>query len=249
MMVLLASMLSWMMGMPQALAQGAAFEPRMIKVPSGRYEMGEEVGHHLSSNLPKHWVGFSYRFEIGRTEITQREWLAVMGSNPSRFSRCGLDCPVENVSWEDANLFIEALNHKTGKQYRLPSDAEWEYACRAGGVHSMYCGNGTNPDRLSWYRENSDDQPHAVAMRQPNAWQMYDMSGNVWEWVQDCWHDSYTGAPEDGSAWDEPGCNTRVIRGGSAYNKEIGLRAANRMDAPAVTQYSKLGFRIARTLP
>ncbi len=171
-------------------------------------------------------------YEMGKTEVTQAEWQAVMGDNPSYFSKCGDDCPVEQVSWEDTKRFIERLNKKTGKEYRLPSEAEWEYACLAGN-QTTYCG-GNDVDKVAWTKENSGGETSPVAGKQANAWGLYDMSGNVFEWVED----KYSDASEN-----------RVVRGGSWYGAPAGARAANRLDSDPARRNYLIGFRLARTLP
>jgi formylglycine-generating enzyme required for sulfatase activity len=159
---------------------------------------------------------------------------------------------VEQVSWNDAKEFINRLNAKTGKQYRLPSEAEWEYACRAGGRHE-YCGSDS-VDSAGWYGAyatpvgNSAKTTNPAGRKQANAWGLYDMSGNVWEWVEDCWHDNYNGAPSDGSA-STSGCSgevRRVLRGGSWYLTPDFLRAALRNNSPPDYRFNSLGFRVAR---
>lgn len=201
---------------------------------------------------PTHRVTIGRAFAIGKTEVTQVQWKAIMGNNPSKFSDglfshgCGDNCPVENVSWNDAHAFIQKLNAKTGKQYRLPSEAEWEYACRAGGQQE-YCGSD-NVDSVAWFGGNSGATTHPVAKKQANAFGLYDMSGNVWEWVEDSWHENYNGAPVDGSAWQGDGAK-RVLRGGSWGNDPQIERATNRgKDEPAI-QDSGYGVRLARMLP
>jgi formylglycine-generating enzyme required for sulfatase activity len=171
-------------------------------------------------------------FAIGMTEVTQRQWKAIMGTNPSRFTLCGDACPVERVSWDDAKEFIQKLNAKTGKQYRLPSAAEWEYACRAGS-RQEYCG-GDNVNDVAWHAGNSDDTTHPVALKKPNGYGLYDMSGNVLEWVEDCYYDD---------------CSMRVVRGGSWNAKPWDARAADRNRAKPENRSSVLGFRLARTPP
>jgi len=214
----------------------------MVIIPSGEFKMGVKPGHSVQVNA----------FVLGKTEITQGQWRAVMGNNPSGFSSCGDDCPVELVSWNDAQAFIQKLNAKTGKQYRLPSEAEWEYACRAGGQHE-YCGSDSI-DTVAWYDDNSGKgwfskgSTHPVSRKQPNAFGLYDMTGNVWEWVEDSYHDSYNGAPTDGSAWQGDGAK-RVLRGGSWSFGPQFARAANRGGfEPAKRNYG-IGFRVARMLP
>jgi formylglycine-generating enzyme required for sulfatase activity len=170
-----------------------------------------------------------------------------MGSNPSGFANCGETCPVERVSWEDIQAFIQKLNALTGKQYRLPSEAEWEYACRAGG-EVTYCG-GNKVDLVAWHEKNSDAKTHAVGAKQANAFGLYDMSGNVWEWVQDC-NGSYQDAPTNGAA--RSGCDAssrRMLRGGSWYYDAKFARAAFRVSNSATIRDKGIGFRLAITLP
>ena len=168
-----------------------------------------------------------------------------MGSNPSFFSNCGDNCPVENVSWEDAKQFVSRLTTKTGKTYRLPSEAEWEYACRAG-VREEYCG-GNRVDDVGWHDGNSGQRTNSVAGKQANAWGLHDMSGNVWEWTEDCWNGNYNAAPADGSAWTEGACSLRVVRGGSwDFGPQL-LRAAFRIRNATAYRFNSLGFRVART--
>lgn len=148
-----------------------------------------------------------------------------MGNNPSNFSSCGADCPVENVSWNDAQQFIQRLNQRSGKQYRLPTEAEWQFACTSGGKNEEYCG-GNNVDAVAWYDNNSGSKTHEVGQKQPNGLGIYDMSGNVWEWVQDA----------DGSH--------RVSRGGSWNSYAEGARSSGRYPAYPGGRSSILGFRL-----
>lgn len=179
-------------------------------------------------------------FAIGKYEVTQGQWRAVMGNNPSNFQtstflKCGDSCPVEQVSWNDAKDFISHLNNKTGKQYSLPSEAEWEYACRAGG-RQEYCGSD-NADSVAWYGDNSGNgTTHPVGRKQPNAFGLYDMSGNVQEWVEDCYNGD---------------CGRRVLRGGSYDGDLIPLKPGSRTrDSKSGNHGSWTdGFRVARTLP
>lgn len=171
-------------------------------------------------------------YAMGKYEVTQSQWEAVMGSNPSNYKDCGDTCPVENVSWNDTQEFIQKLNDHTGQQYRLPSEAEWEYACRAGSQQE-YCGSD-NIDSVAWYDGNSGNKTHPAGQKQANAWGLYDMSGNIWEWVQDCY---------------EGDCAKRVLRGGSWNNYPQGARAAFRFRNDPAFRFSDFGFRLARTLP
>jgi formylglycine-generating enzyme required for sulfatase activity len=222
--------------------------PEMVMIPAGSFEMGSPSGESGRSNDegPVHRVSLE-RFAIGKTEVTQGQWGAVMGNNPSQFSSCGDDCPVEKVSWEDAQEFARKLSAKTGKTYRLPSEAQWEYACRAGG-RTLYCGSD-NLDAVAWHGGNSGGRTHSAGLKQANAFGLVDMSGNVWEWVEDCSHNSYNGAPSDGSAWTNGSCDGRVLRGGSWSNDPRYARAARRsFSSPGLRDYS-LGFRLTRMLP
>jgi len=186
-------------------------------------------------------------FAIGKTEVTQRQWKAVMGDNPSRFVACGLDCPVENVSWKDIAQFIRKLNLKTGQSYRLPSEAEWEYAARGGSTaDALITDNAAALNDQVWYIANSRKAPRPVAAKKPNAFGLHDLYGNVWEWVEDCFHASYAGLPLDGSAWTNA-CSSpqRVLRGGSWSDEASSLRNRGRY-APEVRNLIT-GFRLART--
>ncbi len=228
---------------PGKVVRDCADCPEMVVIPAGSFEMG---GGTYPDEKPVHRVTLR-SFAIGRTEVTHGQWRAVMGNNPSRFSTCGDDCPVESVSWNDAQEFVRKLNQKTGKIYRLPSEAEWEYACRSGGKQE-YCG-GEGIDSVGWYAGNSGSKTHSVAGKQANAWGLYDMSGNVWEWTQDCWNESYTGAPGDGSAWTSGDCGQRVLRGGSWNGKPQYARAAIRSGTGTAERSLSNGFRLARMLP
>ena len=221
--------------------------PEMVEIPAGSFAMGSNSGE--PDEKPLHNVTIAYPFAIGKTEVTQAQWRAVMGNNPSYFEACGDDCPVEQVSWDDVQDFIKALNAKTGKQYRLPSEAECEYACRAGDQQD-YCGSD-NADKVAWNSYNSGSiffrTPHPVATKLPNAFGLYDMSGNVWEWVEDNYHANYNGAPADGSAWMNGAMH--VLRGGSWGYDQPYSRAAARSKFGANYRYYSYGFRLVRTLP
>ena len=159
----------------QTTQQSIDFGIWMVRIPAGSFEMGSNDD---DDGKPPHWVSVG-AFELGETELTQRQWKAVMGwsisgNNPSGFKNCD-DCPVERVSWNDVQKFIQKLNQKTGKRYRLPSEAEWEYACRAGGWHK-YCGSD-DVESVAWYIENDGYKTHPVGQKQANAWGLYDMSG------------------------------------------------------------------------
>jgi formylglycine-generating enzyme required for sulfatase activity len=212
-----------------------------VWIPGGCFQMGADDS---LAEKPIHKVCMR-GFWLGRHEVTQNEYEQVVGSNPSYFK--GGDRPVEQVNWDEASAYALQLGHKSGKLMRLPSEAEWEYACRAEGRHETYCGPGQVSD-LAWFGSNSNTQTHAVGQKLANAWGVYDMSGNVWEWVQDCWHADYTGAPTDGSAWVGNGtCGQRVFRGGGWFDSIPFLHAAYRNKYEPASRFFYLGFRLVLT--
>ena len=222
----------------------------MVRVEGGSFTMGcksERDSACDDDEKPAHRVSLP-SFEIGRHEVTQALWEAVMGENPSKFEGCPR-CPVERVHWDDVQRFLVALSTLTGQPYRLPTEAEWEYAARGGqqGGGHPYAGS-SEPGAVAWYRENSARRTHPVEGKQANELGLHDMSGNVREWVQDCWNDSYADAPADGRAWESGDCSRRVVRGGSWFDLLPGyLRSSNRFFNPAGDRDNHLGFRVART--
>ena len=220
--------------------------PEMVVIPAGSFVMGS-IKNSYESRL--HHVTIR-SFLIGKTEVTQKQWMSLMGKNPSRFSACGYVCPVESVGWDDIQQFITKLNQKTGQKYRLPSEAEWEYAARAGTTTDWSFGDEvSNLGEYAWYNQNSKSKTQAVGQKLPNAFGLLDMHGNVWEWTQDCWHDTYLGAPTDGSAWTT-GCTdtSRVLRGGSYGSFSAFVRSANRGRNEVGYWGTTDGFRLARDL-
>jgi formylglycine-generating enzyme required for sulfatase activity len=226
----------------------------MVLIPAGEFLMGTpdtEQGRE-EQEIP-HRVRLTRPFYLGVTEVTQRQWAAVMGTNPSHFVDCGGDCPVERVSFHDIQAFLARLNSRSGREFRLPTEAEWEYACRAGGSepfgHSATLGgrdahiNGRYPYRAEVLAERTGTT--AVGRFPPNPWGLVDMSGNVWEWTQD------PHCPYPASAVTDPvgRCESpvKVIRGGSwtfdGNSARCGLRYTHR---PQDLGYS-LGFRVARS--
>jgi formylglycine-generating enzyme required for sulfatase activity len=194
----------------------------------------------FSDDRPVHEVEIREGFYLGRYEITQAEWHKVMATDPS-FSK-GERLPVENVSWNDAQNFIRKLNDRAdGFSYRLPTEAEWEYACRAGTT-----GDYAGPlEAMGWHKENSNNRTHPVGMKQPNAFGLFDMHGNVEEWCEDWYHKDYDGAPRDGSAWLSGGKQEyRVYRGGSWTFYSHYLRSATRSNNWPDTRNNFCGFRI-----
>ena len=223
-------------------------DAQMVRVPGGRFTMGctREQRDCNDIERPAHQVEVS-SFEIGKYEVTQKVWAAVMGANPSDFQGCA-QCPVEQVSWDDIQAFLRKLNAEGGR-YRLPSEAEWEYAARGGRQSRGYEHAGSNnPNAVAWYEDNSGEKTHRVGQQQANELGLHDMSGNVWEWVQDCWNANYAGAPSNGRAWTRGDCSSRVLRGGSWYSIPRDLRSANRFRFSSGFRSSFFGFRIARSL-
>ena len=179
---------------------------------------------------------------MGKFEVTQAQYARVMGSNPSAFKK-GDNYPVENVRWIDVQEFILNINKQTGKKFRLPSEAEWEYAARSGGKEQKYGAKGT-VDNAGWYAKNSGNSSHPVGQKQANALGLHDMSGNVWEWVQDCWSANPEGAPEGGSARLSGDCGSRVLRGGSWYDVAEFLTTASRLWNETDKADNNSGFRL-----
>ncbi|HIJ93615.1 MAG TPA: SUMF1/EgtB/PvdO family nonheme iron enzyme [Rhodospirillales bacterium] len=216
--------------------------PEMVVIPAGSFRMGDLNGGGDSDEKPVHWVTIPRPFAVGKYEVTQAEWREVIGSNPSRFK--GGRNPVEQVSWDDAQDFVRRLGTKTGKQYRLLMEAEWEYAARAGTVTKYPWGNSFDSGRA-----NDGSRTVPVGRYALNSFGLHDMHGNVREWVEDCWHGSYSGAPTNGSAWTSGGdCRERVLRGGSWYFVPWDLRSAYRLGVPSGNRFYYDGFRVARTL-
>lgn len=220
--------------------------PEMVVIPAGSFDMGSNSDD--SDEAPLHRVTISYAFAVGKYEVTIEQWDAMMGNTDNLYFKksCGTNCPATGVSWIKAQEFIQKLNAKTGKQYRLPSESEWEYACRASGQHE-YCGSD-NMGSVAWHDGNSGKDVHPVGEKQANAFGLYDMSGNIFEWVEDSYHDSYAGAPTDGSVWQGDGAR-RVFRGGSWKSVAKIVRATNRGNDEPNYKYNNIGFRLARMLP
>jgi len=218
---------------------------KFILIPAGEFMMGSEETKY---EKPVHKVTISKQFYLGVYPVTQNEWKSVMGNNPSRFN--GEHLPVENVSWNDVQEFIKQLNKKEGtSKYSLPSEAECEYAARAGTTTRYSFGdNDSKLGEYAWYYENSLNQTHEVGQKKPNPWGLYDMHGNVWEWVQDEWHKDYIGAPTDGSSWEDGNDSGRVYRGGGWRGSVSGCRSSDRDDEFPGDCRSNLGFRVLRIL-
>lgn len=264
---------------PSALAPGTVFRdcpecPEMVVIPAGSFIMGSpesEKGRSIIYEGPQHRVIIPRAFALGKYEVTFAEWDACArggGCNyrPSDRGWGRGNRPVINVSWDEAKTYLRWLSGKTGKEYRLPSEAEWEYAARAGTKtarfwgenYSSACGYGNVHD-LTSRAEIGFTEPHhncrdgyaqtaPVGSFRANDFGLYDVLGNVWEWVEDCWHKTYSGAPSNGDAWTTGECPRRIMRGGSWSNAPWHVRAAHRRGA-FIGPLDRIGFRIARTLP
>ncbi len=210
-------------------------------VAPGEFDMGSpesEAGRDADEG-PVHRVQLSKGYYLGRFEVTQRQWTAVMGRNPSHFTSCGGDCPVEQVSFTDVQEFIRRLNEKEpGRSYRLPTEAEWEYAARAGDTGGRY----GDLDLIGWYWSNSRNRTQPAGRKLPNAWGFHDMIGNVWEWVDD-WFSDYSPGPQTDPRGPSSGVN-RVNRGGSWNFVAPYCRAAARAAYGPNSRVNYVGFRI-----
>jgi len=238
----------------------------MVPVSGGTFFMGCRDGRDTECNTnekPAHNVTV-HDFAIGRYEITRADWHTVMGNDPSKFKNCD-QCPVTNVSWDDVQDFIKKANAKNGKKYRLPTEAEWEYAARGGNLSNnlLYAG-ANNMSEVGWFWKNSGDsllsgewgrekvhfnkcKTHPVGQKRRNELGLCDMSGNVWEWVADDWHGNYKNAPTDGSAWIGQGTrgDYRIVRGGSWSDLPRNCRAGVRTRNSPTIRNNNVGFRLS----
>jgi formylglycine-generating enzyme required for sulfatase activity len=229
--------------------------PEMVVVPAGNFIMGSPANEKDRDDRegPQHDVTIPRVFAVSKFEVTFDQWDACtqFGSCPrvssSEWGR-GKE-PVINVSWDEAQQYVKWLSDLTGQRYRLLSEAEWEYAARAHttGPYS-FAGNVSGLGDYAWYTENSRGGAHPVGGKKPNAFGLYDMHGNVWEWVEDCFQDHYNGAPVDGSAWMKGDCNRHVVRGGSWTSDPEGLRSARRGRNTSGNRNNDQGFRVGRKL-
>jgi formylglycine-generating enzyme required for sulfatase activity len=238
----------------ERLDGGVALE--MVVIPGGAFLMGSRAGQGYDDERPQHSVRVR-PFLIGKVPVTQEQWLAVMGRLPP--CRCpGARRPVDRVSWDDARTFCARLAKRTGQPYRLPAEAEWEYACRAGTATPFYTGETITTDLANYVGEHTyRAEPGGVYRHEatnvgsfpPNAFGLYDMHGNVWEWCADAWHDDYTSAPPDGSVWAGRAGSPRVLRGGRWHDPPGLCRSAARLSAPAHEGEDFYGFRVACASP
>jgi formylglycine-generating enzyme required for sulfatase activity len=230
----------------------------VLFIPPGRFAMGSPNG--IFSEAPIHAVTFRSGFLLGTYPVTQGQWEAVMGFNPSEFDGTP-ESPVDHVSWDQATTFCDQLSRQSGQQVRLPSEAEWEYACRGGTTGEFFFGpwgpflDDTEVPRearlalceYAWFDMNSDEHTRPVGLKRPNPWGLHDMVGNVWEWCADVWHGDYVNAPSDGSPWldGEARQPRRCLRGGAwdmnAFRCRSTYRSYDYKDLPT----SRFGFRVA----
>ena len=235
----------------------ASYEPQMVHISRGSYIMGSNNGGY--DEKPPHRVNIDYDFEIGKYEVTIAEYRACVDDGgckqPERGSyykkMCLKDnCPAIGVSWKGGRAYREWLSQKTGKNYRLPTEAEWEYVARAGTQSKWSLGdNENNLKKYAWYDENSNSKTHQVGTKKANQWGVYDMHGNVWEWCEDWYLNNYNSTSKNGSANQSQKDNYRVLRGGSWSNVASNTRSALRDWYSPTYRFNDVGFRLQRTLP
>jgi len=226
-------------------------------IPAGSFTMGSpttEQGRY-SNEGPQHKVVIAKRFAVSKFDVTFADWdacVSVGGCPKASDSGWGRDTrPVINVGWDDAQTYVEWLSKMTGQPYRLLTEAEWEYAARAGATTAYYWGGEIGKENANCNNCGSEwdnRQTSPVGSFKPNAFGLYDMAGNVWQWVQDCYHGDYEGAPTDGLAWTSGDCSNRVVRGGSWVDDPQFLRSATRGGFSTGNRSGYLGFRVGRTL-
>ena len=214
----------------------------MVYVEGGTFMMGSYNGQN--DKKPVHKVTVK-SFYIGKYEVTQKQWKKVMGTNPSHFKGC-YNCPVENVSWNDVQEFLRKLNTKTGQHYRLPTEAEWEYAAQGGNKSKGYKYSGSNNiSEVAWYWGNSG-KTHAVGMKHSNELGIYDMSGNVWEWCSDWYNKKYYKKSPQDNPQGLSGGKYRILRGGGWYYSESYCHTTHRNWSKPGNRNDNYGFRIVR---
>ena len=224
----------------RAVDLGGGVKLEFVLIPAGSFIMGSDKSG--GNENPLHTVLIGKPFYLGKYLVTQDQWQQIMGRNPSGFK--GGKNPIEQVSWNDCQNFITKLNAKlAGASCRLPTEAEWEYACRAGSNGDYNYQDGRLAEN-AWYLSNAGFTTHPVGEKPPNSWGLYDMHGNVWEWCQDVYHKTYDGAPADGSAWTQGGGTDRVLRGGSWGDSAPPLRSASRIANDPVGRQDVFGLRL-----
>lgn len=246
----------WLGAMPALAGPGEPFRdcpacPEMVAVPAGSFMMGDLTGNGYSDETPVHRVTLAKPFAIGRFEVTFAEWDACVengGCNGYRPDDHGWGRgrqPVIDVSWDDAMAYAVWLSGQTGKTYRLPSEAEWEYAARAGSTTDYPWGDDIEPSQA---RYDSDEGPAPVGSYAPNAFGLYDTVGNAWEWTADCWYDDYKDAPTDGSSSRRDAWWHRALRGGAWAFPDTHVRSASRDGEGTGARFDLYGFRVVRDL-
>jgi formylglycine-generating enzyme required for sulfatase activity len=236
--------LLWLISPGGSPSLASAPDVEMVLVKGGCFQMGDSFGDGFDDEEPVHEVCIG-DFYIGKYEVTQAEWQAVMGHNPSKFK--GDRRPVESVSWEEAQAFIARLNQLTGKNYRFPTEAEWEYAARSGGKKEKWAGT-SDPGRLgeyAWYSANSGKTTHEVGTRKPNGLGICDMGGNVWEWVDDYYEMTWYEKSAKDNPQGPPAGSHRILRGGSFGNPARGVRVTERGRSEPTSRDIAIGLRLA----
>ena len=227
--------------------------PALVALPGGTFAMGSNSDD--PAERPVHRVSIGQPFAIGKYEVTIEQWNACADASAcprlETEANASKSAPARNLSWDDAQVYVKWLTKTTGKAYRLPTEAEWEYAARGGTTTTYWWGN----EMRKGYADCKDcgdpwrkDGPVNVGSFAPNPFGLFDMNGSVWEWVGDCWHSSYKGAPPDGRVWDEPGCPVRVIRGGSWPDGAAYMQSSTRFKYSASVRQSQNGLRVARDM-
>ncbi len=224
--------------------------PEMVAVPEGSFMMGSTSGD--DDERPVHEVTIARPFAVGVYEVTWEEWDVCVsdgecGGYRQRSTVGGRGVhPVINVGWEDAQGYVRWLSRKTGEAYRLLSESEWEYVARAGTTGPYHFGSSLSSSQANYGGDRRETVP--VGSYPANAFGLHDVHGNVWEWVEDCWNDSYNGAPSNGSAWESGDCSRRVLRGGSWFSSPGALVSTTRIGSTTDDRNGYFGFRVARTL-
>jgi formylglycine-generating enzyme required for sulfatase activity len=234
-----------------AHAEGGARDcghcPEMVEIPAGSFQMGSNDD---SSEKPVHAVSIA-AFAMSRYPVTIGEWKACVAAKACNYEPKGDDnLPVYNVSWNDAQRYVAYLSRATGKKYRLPTEAEWEYAARGHTTSKYWWGNQVEPGKAACKGCGSNyqvDRPMKVGSFAANPFGLYDMTGTVAQWVSDCWHRDYHGAPHNGASWDARGCTHHVLRGGSWRNDASYLRTSSRDSYDTDVRYETHGFRVVRS--
>nr|WP_229445274.1 formylglycine-generating enzyme family protein [Massilia sp. Leaf139] len=227
--------------------------PPMVSLPAGVFTMGNDASD--PSEKPAHRVGIGAPFAIGKYEVTVQQWNACVDARGcqriAQAPNTAPNAPIRDVSWDDAQQFVRWLSAVSGKPYRLPSEAEWEFAARGGTTSAYWWGAQMAPGKANCKdcgAPYSAERPANVGSFAANPFGLHDTSGSVWEWVADCWHNNFKDAPADGRVWDAPNCRVRVIRGGSWREGTAYMVASTRFKYDAGVRQSQNGFRVARSL-